>query len=137
MTGVRPTTPPNVNYCYTGYCDFVRCVRRINSNRLINQCVITNLANKDLNIESQRLSFYVNTTSCILARARCNSYNPITGELQNGQRQIRADQLANSLQISSGGDIRVITFPARTVVADLFCSSRATLDQTTFGDSMC
>ncbi|XP_065074568.1 uncharacterized protein LOC135698490 [Ochlerotatus camptorhynchus] len=144
VTGMRPTTAPAYGTnCYTGYCEFVRCVRRENANSLINQCILQTLANKDLNVESQRVGFYVNATSCILARTRCDTYNPITGELQtpygtNTPLGIRnVDILSNALQISPIGDIRVVTFPTKIISADLFCSSRTFLDQSTFGDSTC
>lgn len=36
VSGVRPTTAPTYPYaCYTGYCEFVRCIRRINANVLV------------------------------------------------------------------------------------------------------
>ncbi|XP_055585320.1 uncharacterized protein LOC129738159, partial [Uranotaenia lowii] len=144
VTGMRPTTAPVVGTnCYTGYCEFVQCVRRINANSLINMCILQTLANKDLNVESQRIGFYVNATSCILARARCNPYNPITGELQAplgpttplGLRS--TDIMANALQVTPLGDIRILAFPVKLMASDLFCSSRAVLDQSTFGDSVC
>ncbi|XP_039453676.1 uncharacterized protein LOC120432524 [Culex pipiens pallens] len=144
-TGMRPTTAPTLGTnCFTGYCEFVQCVRRTNANSLINQCILQTLNNKDLNIESQRVGFYVNATSCILARARCNPYNPITGELRSpvgpshpllGVRS--TDALANSLQVSPVGDLRIISFHSRVIVADLFCSSRTVLDQSTYGDAVC
>ncbi|XP_058812316.1 uncharacterized protein LOC131676930 [Topomyia yanbarensis] len=143
-TGLRPTTAPIVGTnCYTGYCEFVQCVRRINANNLIDQCILQTLNNRDLNQQVQRIAFYTNATSCILARARCNTYNPITGELQTpggfsnplGVRS--SDFLSNSLQISPRGDIRIISFATRVVVADLFCSSRSVLDQSTYGDAVC
>ena len=37
VDGNRPQTPdPLVSgFCFTGYCDFVRCVRRINAQQLV------------------------------------------------------------------------------------------------------
>ncbi|XP_058445631.1 uncharacterized protein LOC131426849 [Malaya genurostris] len=143
-TGLRQTTVPLVGInCYTGYCEFVQCVRRINSNILIDQCILQTLNNRDLNVQAQRIAFYTNATSCILARARCNSYNPITGELQTAGAFNKPagsripDPLSNSLQITPRGDIRIISFSSRVVVADLFCSSQTMLDQSTYGDSVC
>ncbi|XP_053682018.1 uncharacterized protein LOC128732723 [Sabethes cyaneus] len=144
-TGLRPTTPPLLGTnCYTGYCEFVRCVRRINANTLINQCILQTLNNRNLNLESDRVGFYTNATSCILARARCNAYNPITGELQTPFTPSKpllglqsTDILANSLQVSPQGDIRIISFPTQIVVSDLFCSTRTSLDQANYGDSVC
>ncbi|KFB36381.1 AGAP003681-PA-like protein [Anopheles sinensis] len=76
---------------------------------LINQCLLETLVNRDLNVEAQRVGFYVNATSCILARARCNTYNPITGQLQqplNTPAGTTGRTGANSLQISATGDLR-------------------------------
>lgn len=97
------------------------------------------------------MSLYTNVTGCILARARCSQYNPITGELQNqvsitqyGRNidklfggLINQAALYNSLQISTTGDLRIISFPATVSVADLFCSRTAGLEQTGYGTSIC
>ncbi|XP_053675961.1 uncharacterized protein LOC128726157 [Anopheles nili] len=144
VTGIRPLNvlPPgsSTTDCYTGHCEFVQCVRRINGNMLINQCLLQTLINRDLNVEAQRVGFYVNATSCILARARCDSYNPITGQLQqplNTPAGTTGRTGSNSLQISPTGDIRIISFPMNVAVGDAFCSSRTLLDQSTFGNSIC
>ena len=104
---VSPTSGTTVD-CYSGHCEFVQCIRRINGNMLINQCILQTLVNRDLNVEAQRVGFYVNTTSCILARARCDPYNPITGQLQqplNLPAGTTGRTGSNSLQISPTGDV--------------------------------
>ncbi|XP_058056025.1 uncharacterized protein LOC131207429 [Anopheles bellator] len=144
VTGSRPLAIPaagNID-CYTGHCEFVQCVRRINGNMLINDCILQTLVNRDLNVEAQRTGFYLNTTSCILARVRCDPYNPITGQLQNVVNTpggtVRTTRTAsNALQISSTGDIRVVSFPSKVLIGDAFCSSRTPLDQSSFGNSIC
>ncbi|XP_058118218.1 uncharacterized protein LOC131289598 [Anopheles ziemanni] len=144
VTGFRPinvvSTGSTALDCYTGHCEFVQCVRRINGNMLINQCLLETLVNRDLNVEAQRIGFYVNATSCILARARCNTYNPITGQLQqplNTPTGTTGRTGPNSLQISPTGDLRVIMFPLKVTVGDAFCSSRTFLDQSSFGNAIC
>ncbi|XP_049281631.1 uncharacterized protein LOC125762997 [Anopheles funestus] len=144
VTGLRPVivspTTASTADCYSGHCEFVQCVRRINGNMLINQCILQTLINRDLNVEAQRVGFYVNTTSCILAKARCDPYNPITGQLQqplNVPAGTTGRTGSNSLQISPTGDIRIISFPRKVAVGDAFCSSRTLLDQSTFGNSIC
>lgn len=117
MSGVRPTTSPTKYLCYTGYCEFVRCIRRINANNLvifytiidefnltlnivwwlcylfdfcciafsikqIDNCLLENIA-RNLTSQTERVNFYSNITSCVLARSRCNAYNPITGIIYN------------------------------------------------------
>ncbi|KAJ6644409.1 hypothetical protein Bhyg_09378 [Pseudolycoriella hygida] len=137
VNGFRPTPVASTNLCYTGYCEFVRCVRMINANALIDSCIMANLINRDLSNPVSRIGFYTNTTSCILARARCNAYNPITGELQQQQRFTSQTYLFNSLQVSPNGDLRIVSFPGTTGVAELFCSTRSTLEQATYGDAVC
>lgn len=89
-------------------------------------------------MNSDRVSFYTNTTSCILSRSRCNSYNPITGELQRVIPQRVATQfMYNALQITPTGDIRIVTFPGTVGVAEFFCSTRATLEQNSFDNADC
>uniref|UniRef100_A0A182I951 Uncharacterized protein n=1 Tax=Anopheles arabiensis TaxID=7173 RepID=A0A182I951_ANOAR len=136
---VSPTSGTTVD-CYSGHCEFVQCIRRINGNMLINQCILQTLVNRDLNVEAQRVGFYVNTTSCILARARCDPYNPITGQLQqplNVPAGTTGRTGSNSLQISPTGDVRIVSFPMKVAVGDAFCTSRTMLDQSTFGNSIC
>ncbi|XP_050083343.1 uncharacterized protein LOC126569959 [Anopheles aquasalis] len=148
VTGFRPAAiiPDGSlrSNCYSGHCEFVQCIRRINGNQLINECILQTLVNRDLNVEAQRVGFYVNTTSCILARVRCDPYNPITGKLQQATAlagatpgTLRERTTTNALQISFSGDIRVISFPAKVSVSDAFCSARTLLDQSTFTNSVC
>jgi hypothetical protein len=71
---------------------------------------------------------------------RCNSYNPITGELQNNQPQFLKKgnvYLSNSLQIAPTGDLRVVTFQPNIRVAELFCSIQPTLNQAGYGLTNC
>lgn len=96
-------------------------------------------------MQNDRKYFYTNTTSCILAKTRCNLYNPITGEIQRPQQILSSTSsvssnilyLSNALQITPTGDIRIISFPASVGVADLFCSTRGVLDQSSFGNAVC
>ncbi len=96
-----------------------------------------NLPSRDFNNPVSRQTFYTNTTSCILARVRCNSYNPITGERQQQQRFPSQNYLFNSLQVAPNGDLRIVSFPGTTGVAEFFCSTRSSLEQATFGDAVC
>ncbi|CRL04895.1 CLUMA_CG017946, isoform A [Clunio marinus] len=141
VSGVRPTTSPTFPHqCYTGYCEFVRCVRRINANVLVDNCLLENIA-RNLSTQQDRVSFYTNITSCILARSRCNAYNPITGELQPGNKYPHGVSsqtfLANALQITASGDLRVISFSQKVGVSNLFCSAQPTLDQAGYGVTTC
>lgn len=144
MNGNRPTPTSSQSPCYQGYCEFVRCVRGTNANTLIDGCFIQNLIGRDFTRNPDRVSFYTNVTSCVLSRARCNTYNPITGELQlvqqppNQQVPISARfSMYNALQITPAGDIRIVTFPGTTGVAEFFCSTRSTLEQDSFDNADC
>ncbi|XP_037928332.1 uncharacterized protein LOC119662711 [Teleopsis dalmanni] len=164
VDGNRPTTDPVAGFCYTGYCDFVRCIRRINAQQLISTCYNESLGTRQLTLETDRIYFYTNITSCILARSRCSQYNPITGELQTnliapqaavankvsavaavasngwigGAQIVPQPPYFNSLQVSDTGELRVITFPtATTSVSDLFCSRLPNLQQSGFGTYNC
>lgn len=103
----------------------------------IDSCFMLNLVNRDFTNPVSRQAFYTNTTSCILARARCNAYNPITGELQQQQRFSSQNYLFNSLQVAPNGDLRIVSFPGTTGVAEFFCSTRSSLEQATYGDAVC
>uniref|UniRef100_A0A336MZW9 CSON006660 protein n=1 Tax=Culicoides sonorensis TaxID=179676 RepID=A0A336MZW9_CULSO len=138
-SGLRATSAPTIRNCYTGYCEFVQCLRRINANNLIDACLLASITTLNLTIQSNRIALYTNTTSCILASARCDPYNPITGVFQGivGQSQTvqltNAAALQNSLQITPNGDLRVISFPRTVFAAETFCSVSNTLDQSTSG----
>ena len=152
-------------FCYTGYCEFVRCIRRVNAQTLIATCYEESLGNRELEDDIDRVYFYTNVTSCILARTRCSQYNPISGELQQTfitppqaavANKVQAAAAAatgwsgvpyavaaaplffNALQISDTGDLRIITFPtATTSVTDMFCSRVPTILQSGFSTYNC
>jgi hypothetical protein len=94
-----------------------------------------------LSTQQDRVNFYTNITSCILARSRCNAYNPITGELQSNNRYAlfhTSGVLSNALQVTTSGDIRVISFSQKVGVSSLFCSTTTTsLDQSGYGVTTC
>lgn len=122
---------------------------------------------RELESDIDRIYFYTNITSCILAKSRCAQYNPISGELQNqiyvtsitpaGAAAVNKFNAAtngwvrpplatvspptlyfNSLQVSENGDIRIITFPTTTTsITDLFCSRFPNIQQAGFGTYNC
>ncbi|XP_063706129.1 uncharacterized protein LOC134835189 [Culicoides brevitarsis] len=137
--GLRATSAPTIRNCYTGYCEFVQCVRRVNANNLIDACLLASITTLNLTVQSNRIALYTNTSSCILASARCDPYNPITGVFQGIYGQGQTQQISNfaalqnSLQITPNGDLRVISFPRTVFAAETFCSASNTLDQSTSG----
>uniref|UniRef100_A0A0A1WIZ8 O-acetyl-ADP-ribose deacetylase n=1 Tax=Zeugodacus cucurbitae TaxID=28588 RepID=A0A0A1WIZ8_ZEUCU len=112
-----------------------------------------NLGTRALTDNLDRVYFYTNISSCILAKTRCSQYNPISGEFQNtfgtpvntaatvwlgGSLPLKQLTSFNALHISETGDLRVITFPAiTTAAADQFCSRRPILQQTGYGAFVC
>ncbi|VVC91639.1 unnamed protein product, partial [Leptidea sinapis] len=106
--------------CYMGYCDFVRCLRRVNSVNLVNN-----------------VRFFTNITSCVLAKTRCGPFNPITGEPQNPGYTSTSNRVSNALQFSETGELRILAFPASTPVSSSFCSTLSNLTQTSWLSNVC
>ncbi|CAG9563018.1 unnamed protein product [Danaus chrysippus] len=123
--------------CYMGYCDFVRCLRRTNSNNLIIQCTREARTGVNITLDSDNVKFYTNVTSCILAKTRCGSFNPITGEPQTPGYTSTGVRVSNSLQFSTAGELRVIAFPATTPISSSFCSSSNNLTQSDWLTNVC
>ncbi|XP_032512087.2 uncharacterized protein LOC116766359 [Danaus plexippus] len=123
--------------CYMGYCDFVRCLRRTNSNNLIIQCTREARTGVNITLDSDNVKFFTNVTSCILAKTRCGSFNPITGEPQTPGYTSTGVRVSNSLQFSTAGELRVIAFPATTPVSSSFCSSSNNLTQSNWLTNVC
>lgn len=114
----------------------------------VNACFVASMVNRDFTRILDRLNFYSNTTACILAKARCNPMNPITGELQQQLTQIYPIGLTNgvgtagfynhnALQIAPNGDIKIIAFPSSIITGDYFCSTSATLEQSLYDGITC
>ncbi|XP_037816110.1 uncharacterized protein LOC119606615 [Lucilia sericata] len=60
-----------------------RTLERLLTSKQISTCYAESLGTRELESDSDRIYFYTNITSCILAKSRCAQYNPISGELQN------------------------------------------------------
>lgn len=107
----------------------------------INSCFMENYQNFNLTngVVSNRIFFITNVTSCILARSRCSLYHPISGEYQAPQQpQPGLATYFNTLQIAPNGDIKLVTFPYTTKVAELFCSnSLIGLEQASYRNFIC
>lgn len=104
--------------------------------------------NRDFNRIIDRISFYTNTTACILARTLCSDINPITGDFQLQKTSIHPVGITNSvgtagyyhhnaLQISRNGDIKIIAFPSTLVLGNAFCSRSISLNQSTYSRETC
>ncbi|XP_059615428.1 uncharacterized protein LOC132260989 [Phlebotomus argentipes] len=117
----------------TAHCAFVQCIRRRNSQLLMDECMTQALAvNPAFAATSAgRIALLGNATGCILARARCSPYNPITGDLRTGA------PLSTALQIAGNGDLRIVAFAPNVATGELFCSSRTPLDQAAYLGALC
>lgn len=123
--------------CFMGYCDFVRCLRMANSVNLITQCTREARTGVNITVDADNVRFYRNVTSCILAKSRCGTFNPITGEPQLPGYTSSGTRVSNALQISDTGDLRVIAFPANTPVTNSFCTVSTNLTQSSWLTNIC
>ncbi|XP_037968215.1 uncharacterized protein LOC105388990 isoform X2 [Plutella xylostella] len=123
--------------CYMGYCDFVKCLRRVNSQNLIIECTREARTGINIMMDADNLRFYTNVTSCILAKSRCGNFNPITGAPQIPGYMGNNIRVTNALQITAAGDLRVIAFSGNTKVAATFCTTSTNLTQTNWLTNVC
>ncbi|XP_028177427.1 uncharacterized protein LOC114365136 [Ostrinia furnacalis] len=123
--------------CYMGYCDFVRCLRRTNSINLITQCTREARTGVNITVDADNVRFYTNVTSCLLAKTRCSSFNPITGDPQIPGSSTSGSRISNALQFSQSGELRILAFSATTPVLNAFCSSSTNLTQSSWLTNSC
>ncbi|KAL0839690.1 hypothetical protein ABMA28_016341 [Loxostege sticticalis] len=123
--------------CYMGYCDFVRCLRRTNSVNLITQCTREARTGVNIMLDADNVRFFTNVTSCILARTRCSSFNPITGEPQVPGSSSSGARVSNALQFAQNGELRILAFSATTPVVNAFCASTTNLTQSSWLTNSC
>lgn len=149
--------------CYLGYCDFARCLRRVNSVNLVSLCYqiyitlifqeffficiyilfqitqCTREARTGVNItlDADNIRFFTNVTSCILAKTRCGTFNPITGDPQTPGYTTSGLRVSNALQFSEAGEIRVLSFSTNTPVSASFCAITTNLTQTNWLTNNC
>ncbi|XP_060515851.1 uncharacterized protein LOC132695554 isoform X3 [Cylas formicarius] len=130
--------------CVSGYCGFVRCIRRINSDKLIADCFNQASEDNPAQLEEEQVILFKNITSCILAMSRCSAINPITGQRQEntfstttfnnplGKPVTTTVPLYNALQINQAGDLRVIAFPGTIAIQRYFCPYEFNLRQSSW-----
>lgn len=118
----------------------------------ISMCYVNSLAGNNVSTPAGQANHYLLTTACILAMARCNTVNPISGLPQSATinvttttktvlgptqttRQLRQ---YNSLQVTQNGDLRIITMTREPQdVAQGFCLSDTSLNQANWGTISC
>ncbi|CAH0562163.1 unnamed protein product [Brassicogethes aeneus] len=145
---ITSATQFNNGDCVAGYCDFVRCIRRVNSDLLIANCYASASEDNTAELEEDQVTLYKNITSCILAVTRCSRINPITGQPQTNRISITTKDkwgkpitttlpLYNSLQINRAGDLRIVAFPGNTKIASYFCAYEFNLRESTWLNYTC
>ena len=114
----------------------------------IAQCYEQASADNDAIFEEDQITLVKNVTSCILARARCASINPITGERQTsslttttydkwGKPKTTTVSLYNSLQITPEGNLRIIRLPGTTNIQNYFCTAQPNLRESSWLEYSC
>ncbi|XP_043799773.1 uncharacterized protein LOC122718632 [Apis laboriosa] len=123
----------------TIYCSFLECVRQVNKDTLLRECVGEAVRmSPNFNLTDVKLAqLYVNTTACVLAKTRCSQMNPITGEFQE-------DDLANKLNIptvnavlvNTNYDINIVQLPFHSSSIDV-CAKYRNYEQASWPTIMC
>ncbi|XP_028520999.2 uncharacterized protein LOC107994790 isoform X1 [Apis cerana] len=123
----------------TIYCSFLECVRQVNKDTLLRECVGEAIRiSPNFNLTDVKLAqLYVNTTACVLAKTRCSQMNPITGEFQE-------DDLANKLNIptvnavlvNTNYDINIVQLPFHSSSIDV-CAKYRNYEQASWPTVMC
>ncbi|CAL7936311.1 unnamed protein product [Xylocopa violacea] len=123
----------------TIYCTFLECVRQVNKDNLLRECVGEAIRmSPNFNITDVRLAqLYVNTTACVLAKTRCAHTNPITGQFQE-------DDLANKLHIptinamlvNTDYDINIVQLPFHYSFIDA-CAKQRNYEQASWPGVAC
>lgn len=90
-------------------------------------------------VDADNVRFYTNVTSCILAKTRCGSFNPITGDPQTPGIMLNGLRVSNALQFSEAGELRILAFSDQTPVSTSFCSTSTStnLTQTSWLTNAC
>nr|XP_022915246.1 uncharacterized protein LOC111425456 [Onthophagus taurus] len=139
--GIDPRIKRSPIQCNTEYCQFARCIRSVNANILISRCYNESRLINPAVSAVQQVNLYKNITACILARARCSSVNPITGQPQNGRYQTitstdhfgkttqRTTTYYYSLQISLSGELRIVALPNAVASQNGFCATQSSLQE--------
>ncbi|OXU19737.1 hypothetical protein TSAR_004079 [Trichomalopsis sarcophagae] len=100
------------------YCSFLECVRQVNKDNLIRECVLeaARLMPGFSGTSVHLAQLFVNTTACVLAKIRCSEPNPITGASRDDSWKDGAS--FNTLLVNSDYDINIVRLPYGTLTPD-------------------
>ncbi|XP_032674507.1 uncharacterized protein LOC116845650 isoform X3 [Odontomachus brunneus] len=121
------------------YCTFLECVRQVNKDRLLRECVreAMGMIPRFNSTDMQLAQLYVNTTACVLAKTRCSYMNPVTGALQ-GDDIVNKLHLpsVNAILVNTDYDFNIIQLPFRHSSVDV-CSKYRNVQQATWPSVVC
>ncbi|XP_018052035.1 PREDICTED: uncharacterized protein LOC108689675 [Atta colombica] len=126
------------------YCSFLECIRQVNKNSLLRECVreastvFPNIKNTYINLtNTQLVQIFINTTTCVLAKIRCSYVNPVTGELQDSDivNKLHLPSL-NALLVNTDYDISIVQLPFRSGSVDV-CTKYRNVEQATWPSVVC
>ncbi|XP_015509900.2 uncharacterized protein LOC107217051 isoform X2 [Neodiprion lecontei] len=122
------------------YCSFLECIRQVNKNMLIAQCVneakamFSNFKCAD----SQLTQLFVNATVCVLAKTRCSYLNPITGITQEDELANKLNIVSiNALQVNTDYDLNIIRVPFVNPAQGDECGKFRNVDQASWPSAEC
>ncbi|EFN73152.1 hypothetical protein EAG_15251 [Camponotus floridanus] len=115
------------------YCSFLECIRQVNKDSLLRECVdeakrmLPNFNSSYANYTNAELAqLFVNTTACVLAKTRCSFMNPVTGELQDDDivnKKLHLPSL-NAMLVNTDNDINIVQLPFRQGSVDVCAKKR-------------
>ncbi|XP_011145721.2 uncharacterized protein LOC105186907 isoform X2 [Harpegnathos saltator] len=134
------TTMPNVRVSPTIiYCTFLECVRQVNKDSLLRECVREAMRMIPMfnSTERQLTQLFVNTTACVLAKTRCSYTNPVTGALQDDDivNKLHLPTM-NAILVNTEYDINIVQLPFRHSNVDV-CSKYRNVQQATWPSVVC
>ncbi|KAL0101364.1 hypothetical protein PUN28_018884 [Cardiocondyla obscurior] len=138
------TSMPNGRSSTLIYCSFLECIRQVNKNTLLRECVseaarvFPNVNNAYVNLtDAQLVQLFVNMTACVLAKTRCSYTNPITGALQDDDvvNKLHLPSL-NAVLVNTDYDINIVQLPFRYGTADV-CAKYRNVEQATWPGVAC
>ncbi|KAL6256250.1 hypothetical protein P5V15_012366 [Pogonomyrmex californicus] len=138
------TNMPNARSTTLIYCSFLECIRQVNKNNLLRECVreaarvFPSVNNSYVNLtEVQLAQLFINTTACLLAKTRCSYMNPVTGELQDDDivNKLHIPSL-NAILVNTDYDITIVQLPFRYGSVDV-CTKYRNVQQATWPSVVC
>ncbi|XP_076622741.1 uncharacterized protein LOC143342582 [Colletes latitarsis] len=123
----------------TIYCTFLECIRQVNKDNLLRECVgeAIRMFPRFNNTDVQLAQLFVNTTACVLAKTRCALTNPITGEFQEDDLANKFNiPMVNAVLVNTDYDINIVQLPFHYGSVDV-CAKYRNFEQATWPSVTC